>query len=150
MKRSLFIIGAVLCWRVVFSVGSGFCGSSCEEECYPVAPLQTMVEGKVAQMNCLQTCRQRKVWEQMVLAIDRVATQLAEQAKDKNSQSNITTKGTSIQKVNFDEVEPKTLRSDDSKSSFQFGSVTRVNTTSTNVTLISPTIVDATFKNTTK
>ena len=149
MKRSLFIIGVVLCWQIFLSYGSGFCASSCEDECYPRA-MQNMVEGRVAQMNCLQTCRQRKVWEQMVLAIDRVATQLAGQTKDKNSQGNVTTAGTSMQRVNFDEAEPNILPPDSGTSSFRFGSSKRVNTTLTNTTLISPIFVNTTFANTTE
>ena len=144
--RSLFIIGAVLCWQMSLSCVSGFCASSCEEECYPRA-MQNTIEGRVAQMNCLQTCRQRKVWEQMVLAIDRVATQLAEQAKNKNSQDNVTIP---MQKVNFDEAEPNIPLSDSGTSSFRFGSSTRVNTTLTNTTLISPVFVNTTFANTTQ
>jgi len=149
MKRSLFIIAAVLCWQMFLSYGSGFCASSCEDECYPRA-IQNTIEGRVAQMNCLQTCRQRKVWEQMVLAIDRVATQLAGQTKDKNSQDNVTTANTSMQRVNFDEAEPNIPPSDSGTSSFRFGSSTRVNTTLTNTTLISPIFVNTTFANTTK
>jgi hypothetical protein len=149
IKKSLFIIGALLCWQLVSFVGSGLCASTCEEECYPRA-MQNMVEGRVAQMNCLQACRQRKVWEQMVLAIDRLSVQLASQLKDKNSQDNVTMTGTSMQRANFEEAEPSPAKEPEyGTSSFGFGSMTRSNVTYTNTTLITPTIVNATFRNTT-
>jgi len=149
MKKSLLIISAVFCWQMLLPVRSGFCASLCEAECDPQV-MKNMVEGKIAQMNCLQACRQRKVWEQMVLAIDRLTIQFAEQAKNKNSQGEVEATGTSMQKVNFEEAEPHIYRSDEKSSSFQFGSVTRVNPTYTNATLVSPTIVDAVFKNSTE
>ncbi|MFH0738835.1 MAG: hypothetical protein V2A59_03140 [Candidatus Omnitrophota bacterium] len=149
MKKNLFIVSTVLCLQMVLLIESGFCGSSCEEECYPQG-MQTMIEGRVAQMNCLQTCRQRKVWEQMVLSIDRLTVQLADQAKEKGSEEDVTTVNPYRQQVNFTEAEPNITRSNKGPYSMTFGSTTRSNTVLTNTTLVSPTFVNTTFANTTQ
>ena len=48
----------------------------CEVECEPHVTMKTMIEGKVTNVNCLQSCQQRKVWEKLADAVTEVALAL--------------------------------------------------------------------------
>jgi hypothetical protein len=53
-------------------------GSStdCEKECQPHQTMKNLVEGRVANVACLQTCQQRRVWEKLANSIADVADSL--------------------------------------------------------------------------
>jgi hypothetical protein len=48
----------------------------CEKECQPHQTMKNLVEGRVANVGCLQTCQQRKVWEKLATSIADVANSL--------------------------------------------------------------------------
>lgn len=48
----------------------------CDKECQPDKAMKTLIEGKVANIGCLQTCLQRKVWEKLSTSIADVADSL--------------------------------------------------------------------------
>jgi hypothetical protein len=54
----------------------GTAGSDCEKECLPHQTMKNLVEGRVANVACLQTCQQRKVWEKLATSIADVAEAL--------------------------------------------------------------------------
>ena len=50
--------------------------SDCEKECEPHRTMKNLVEGRVANVSCLQSCKQRKVWEKLAAAVADVADSL--------------------------------------------------------------------------
>ena len=50
--------------------------SDCEKECEPHQTMKNLVEGRVANVSCLQSCKQRKVWEKLAAAVADVADSL--------------------------------------------------------------------------
>ncbi|MFH0917881.1 MAG: hypothetical protein V1830_01975 [Candidatus Omnitrophota bacterium] len=62
----------------VSGVGSGkeSSGADCERECQPHQTMKNLVEGRVANVACMQTCLQRKVWEKLSTSIAQVADSL--------------------------------------------------------------------------
>ena len=54
----------------------GTYASDCEKECQPHQTMKNLVEGRVANVACLQTCQQRKVWEKLAVSIADVADSL--------------------------------------------------------------------------
>jgi len=50
--------------------------SECDNECQPHQTMKNLVEGRVANVGCLQTCKQRKVWEKLSTSIADVADSL--------------------------------------------------------------------------
>jgi len=57
---------------------------TCSEECNIFTKsCMTYVECMVAKSTCLSNCMQRKVWEKVVQALDKLTTLLEKQAKEK-------------------------------------------------------------------
>lgn len=54
----------------------GTFASDCETECQPHQTMKNMIEGRVAYVNCVQSCQQRKVWEKLAVSIADVADSL--------------------------------------------------------------------------
>jgi hypothetical protein len=54
--------------------------SDCERECQPDTTMKNMIEGRVANVACLQACQQRKVWEKLAVSIADVADALKNNA----------------------------------------------------------------------
>jgi len=50
--------------------------SDCEKECEPHITMKNSVEGRIANVSCLQSCKQRKVWEKLAAAVADVADSL--------------------------------------------------------------------------
>ena len=50
--------------------------SGCEKECEPHQTMKNSIEGRVANVSCLQSCKQRKVWEKLAAAVADVADSL--------------------------------------------------------------------------
>lgn len=50
----------------------------CNNECAPPRGCETLVECKIAQMECLQSCKQRKVWERLEGTLAKLAVSIAQ------------------------------------------------------------------------
>jgi len=57
--------------------------SDCEKECEPHRTMKNLVEGRVANVSCLQACKQRKVWEKLAAAVADVADSLKKNSYEK-------------------------------------------------------------------
>jgi dihydroorotate dehydrogenase len=57
-------------------VSEGTPATDCDNECQPQTTMKNLVEGIVANVSCLQTCKQRKVWEKLATSISDVADAL--------------------------------------------------------------------------
>jgi hypothetical protein len=55
---------------------AGSFDSDCDNECQPHQTMKNLVEGRVANVACLQACKQRKVWEKLSNSIADVADSL--------------------------------------------------------------------------
>jgi hypothetical protein len=62
--------------------------SACQQECsYLTADCTAYLECRVAKSQCLESCMQRKVWEKMAGAIDKLSVILEKQAQKNADQA---------------------------------------------------------------
>ena len=76
VQKDMSDIGYSDTWDKDGAYQEGVYSPGCEKECQPHQTMKNMIEGRVANIGCLQTCEQRKVWEKLSTSISEVADSL--------------------------------------------------------------------------
>ncbi len=122
MRKTLVLIllGLVLLWyRGVWAQAATY-EAACVQECKALTKDCTAyIECKVAKTQCLESCMQRKVWENVAVVLEKLTTVLEIQAKEKEEKE---LKPFSVFPMQQEVVENITESNSTSMSSWEQGS----------------------------
>jgi hypothetical protein len=87
IKILMVILSAVLLWSTGVSAEGDKYEAACANECnYLTRDCTAYIDCRVAKTQCLESCMQRKVWENLAVTLEKLTTVLEKQAQEKEDE----------------------------------------------------------------